>query len=60
LYCTTKHLTLKEAANNLLARAFDEPQNRKKEKVDLPSFSIGVRLDPADRETLFNAMGERQ
>jgi len=56
-YCQRRHASLKQGVNQLIDQALNKKQPKKyPKKPAIPDFSVGVRIDPADRETLFNAM----
>jgi hypothetical protein len=57
-YSHRRQLPLNRALNALLARALDQQAGRaKRRKVPtIPSFHIGVKVDPADRDALYAAM----
>jgi hypothetical protein len=58
-YCHRQHVTMKKATNKLMSYALNELPRKKKEKTELPSFPLGLKVDPADRDALFSAMGDR-
>jgi ribosomal protein L10 len=58
-YCLRQQVTMKKATNKLMAHALNELPLKRNEKAEIPSFPLGIKIDPADRDALFTAMGDR-
>jgi hypothetical protein len=59
-YCHRHNVTMKKATNKLMAHALNELPKKINQQAELPSFPLGIKVDPADRDALFSAMGDRK